>query len=69
LKTVSNILGVAPSNVHVRATRPADWADGRRHRRLAEDETLVAEIRAVVAELPTYGYRRATGLLRRGRWA
>ena len=37
----------------------------RRGRPPAPDQDLVAEIRALVADLPTYGYRRVHALLRR----
>ena len=30
MKTVSEVLGVARSNLHVRARRSVDWTDGRR---------------------------------------
>jgi len=69
MSTVCKILGVARSNVHVRANRGSDWCDGRKNRRPAEDEVLVAEICAEVAELPTYGYRRTCELVRRRRRA
>jgi putative transposase len=69
VKTVCEVLGVARSNVIERAKRSADWSDGRRNRRPADDEALVAEIRAEVAELPTYGYRRACECVRRRRRA
>lgn len=69
MKTVCSVLGVARSNVHVRATRSADWADGRKNRCPVSDEILVAEIRTEVNELPTYGYRRACELIRRRRQA
>lgn len=69
MKTVCEVLGVARSNVIERAKRPADWSDGRKNRRPADDQALVAEIRAEVTELPTYGYRRACELVRRRRRA
>jgi hypothetical protein len=69
VKTVCEVLGVARSNVHARANRSSDWCDGRKNRRPADDEALVAEIRAEVAELPTYGYRRTCELVRRRRRA
>jgi putative transposase len=59
---------VARSNVQQRLVRPADWLD---HRRIpvTEDESLVAEVQAVVADLPTYGYRRAAAIVARQRRA
>jgi putative transposase len=32
------------------------------------DEELLAQIKAVIAELPTYGYRRVHANLKRKRW-
>jgi putative transposase len=69
VNTVCKVLGVARSNIIERAKRPADWSDGRKGRRPADDEALVAEIRAEVTELPTYGYRRACEFVRRRRRA
>ncbi len=67
MSTVCKVLGVARSNVQVRATRSASWSDGRKNRRPADDEALLGEITAEIEELPTYGYRRACALLRRRR--
>jgi transposase InsO family protein len=64
VKTVCEVLGVARSNVAVRASRSADWSDGRKGRRPIDDAALVAEIRAEVTDLPTYGYRRACEFVR-----
>ncbi len=69
MKTVCDVLGVARSNVVERANRSAQWSDGRRARRPTEDEMVVSEIRDEIAQLPTYGYRRACERLRRRRLA
>jgi len=69
MSTVCRVLGVARSNVHERANRAADGADGRKNRHPADDQDLVAEIRAEVVELPTYGYRRTCELVRQRRRA
>ncbi|MBI0360540.1 IS3 family transposase [Burkholderia oklahomensis] len=66
VKRVCDVLGVARSNVADRLARPADWRDGRTARR-TDDAGLVEEIRLSVADLPSYGYRRVWGLLRRQR--
>lgn len=68
MKPVCEVLGVARSGVTARRARPADWRDGRSARR-TNDEDLVGELREAVAHLPSYGYRRAWGLLRRQREA
>ena len=69
MKTVCRVLGVARSNVSIRATRPSGWTDRRRGRRPMEDTTLVEEIRREIADLNSYGYRRACALVNRGREA
>ena len=49
MKIVCDVLGVARSNVHVRAHRPASWTDRRRNRRRRDDGELVAEITNEIA--------------------
>ncbi|MGY6163998.1 IS3 family transposase [Paraburkholderia strydomiana] len=66
VKQVCDVLGVARSNVSVKLARTADWQDGRRARK-TDDVGIVEEIRLLVADLPSYGYRRVWGLLRSGR--
>jgi putative transposase len=58
VKLISESLGVARSQLTVRL-KPAALS-GRR-RRVLGDAALVAEIRAEVSELPSYGYRRVWG--------
>jgi len=68
MKSVCLALGVARSNLHVRYRRATDWRDGRSRRTPAhEDEALLTDIRRHIAELPSYGYRRAAALLKRER--
>jgi putative transposase len=67
MKMVSEVLGVARSNLHVRARRRRDWRDGRRGRRPRADAELVAEIKVEIAALPSYGYRRAWTMVNRRR--
>jgi putative transposase len=64
MKQVCDVLGVARSNLHRRARRPADR---RRGRRQGGDAELAAEIVDQIAELPSYGYRRAWTLVNRCR--
>lgn len=66
MKTVCEVLGVARSGVAVKQGRAPDWKDGRRWRE-SQDRGLLEEIRAHVADLPSYGYRRIWALLRRSR--
>ena len=64
VKLISESLGVARSQLMVRlnpAARP------ERRRPALDDAALVKEIQAEVSELPSYGYRRVWGLLRRQR--
>jgi putative transposase len=63
MKTVADVLGVARSNLAVQAA-PAHAAQ-RRGRRPQPDTALLIEIKEIIAELPTYGYRRIHALLRR----
>ena len=65
MKTVADTLGVARSNLAAQAA-PA-IAARRRGRRPQPDAVLLAEIKAIIAELPSYGYRRVHALLRRHR--
>ncbi|MCP1121614.1 IS3 family transposase [Robbsia andropogonis] len=63
VKQVCDVLGVARSNVSVKRVRTAEWQDGRTAAR-GDDTPLVAEIQQSVKDLPSYGYRRAWGLMR-----
>lgn len=67
MKSVCSALGVARSNLHMRYHRPGDWQDGRNGRTPAQDGALLADLRRHIAELPSYGYRRAGALLNRER--
>lgn len=66
MKRVSHCLGVARSHLAARSQRLGDWRDGRRHRQ-PDDAELVADLKTLIGDLPSYGYRRAWGLLRRQR--
>ncbi len=66
MKTVCEVLGVSRANLAVKSKRPAEWVD-RRKTPVLDDMPLVTELRELVADLPTYGYRRAWALLRRSR--
>jgi hypothetical protein len=69
VKTVCLALGLARSNVHEKAQRPDDWVDGRTAAWVDPDSDalLVDAVRAEIAALPTYGYRRAGALANRTR--
>ena len=68
VKLVCEVLGVSRSNVSARLSRPATWRDGRQSRQ-TDDASVVEEIRRVVGDLPSYGYRRVWGTLRNERVA
>ncbi|WP_424948675.1 IS3 family transposase [Chromobacterium haemolyticum] len=68
VKRVSHCLGVARSHLAARSQRLGGWRDGRRHRQ-PDDTELVADLKGLIGGLPSYGYRRAWGLLRRQREA
>ncbi len=64
MKAVADALEVARSNLAERAAR------GRRSRGpygKADDPDILATVRLLVDERPTYGYRRITALLNRQR--
>jgi putative transposase len=60
VKAVARTLGVARSSL---APKPAPAR--RRCRPPAPEDELLARITAIIAALPTYGYRRVHALLRR----
>ncbi len=64
MKLISESLGVARSQLTVRLNPNAQV---ERRRPALDDAALVEEIQAEVSELPSYGYRRVWGLLRRRR--
>ena len=62
MKTVCDVLGVARSNIAIRTRAPLAKPLGRP----PQPETdLLAEIKAVIGDMPTYGYRRVWAVLRR----
>lgn len=67
MKTVCRVLGLARSHIHELHQRDDNWRDGRTGRAPATDAELLDEIREQIAELPSYGYRRACALVNRGR--
>jgi len=63
MKTVAEVIGVSRSNLveHLKE-RPQHKRIGRPPR---PDDELLAAIKAVIAEMPTYGYRRIHAVLKR----
>jgi len=68
VKTISDALGVARSNLTAQAA--AKTARQRRGRRPQPEDELLAEIKEIIAGQPTYGYRRihARGIFKRRFW-
>ena len=65
MKTTADARGVARSNL---TTQASAAASRRRRGRSPRSETeLLAEIKVVSADQPTYGYRRVHALIRRRR--
>jgi putative transposase len=62
MKAVADALGVARSNLAEQVKLRPPKRVGRPP---VPEEDLVAEIKAIIAELPTYGYRRVHAILRR----
>ena len=62
MKIVAEVVGVSRSNLIERMRERAKKRIGRPP--LPHDK-LVAEIKAAIAELPTYGYRRVHAILKR----
>ena len=63
MKTIADALGVARSNLVI----PASATPGHRGRRPPPENELLAEIKQVIADQPTYGYRRVHALIWRDR--
>lgn len=64
MKAVSESLGVARSQLTARLKQPVPGPQPL-HRRTLNDAALVEQIKQAVGTLPSYGYRRVRGLLRR----
>ena len=69
MKTVCRTMGLARSHVRELSRRDDSWTDGRRRRTPKGDAQLLAELRQEIAQLPSYGYRRACALVNRQRSA
>ena len=62
MKTVAEVIGVSRSNLIERMRERPKKRIGRPP---LSDDKLVSEIKAVIVELPTYGYRRVHAILKR----
>ena len=66
MKTVAKVIGVSRSNL---AERLQERPQSRIGRPPLPEEELVAQIKAVICELPTYGYRRVHAILKESGWS
>jgi putative transposase len=64
MRTVCSTLGVARSHIAALRARRANWVDRRTARHSKDDSALLEEIREVVRDRGTYGYRRVWGVLK-----
>jgi len=64
VRRVAQVLGVSRSQL---SQRLKESGKSRSSYRKPEDDDLLVEVRALVDERPTYGYRRITALLNRAR--
>ena len=62
MKAAAEVIGVSRSNLIERMREQPNKRIGRPP---LPDDKLVAEIKAVIAEQPTYGYRRVHAILKR----
>jgi len=60
---------IARSHICSLRSRPEAWIDGCAGRTPVRDEEVLAQVREHIAQLPSYGYRRACSLLNRQRTA
>ena len=67
MKAVCRSLALARSHICNLRTRPDTWIDKRTGRTPVHDEQLLAQVRQHIAQLPSYGYRRACALVNRSR--
>lgn len=65
---VSRAMSVSHAQVSLRIKRSADWQDRRCHRRNDEaDAEILSAILDIISDMPSYGYRRVWGMLRKRR--
>lgn len=64
VRAVCSVLGVSRSHVMALSRRQPDWQDRRKAPRRADDAALLSDIKTVISDHGTYGYRRVWGMLR-----
>ena len=65
MSAVCETLGVARSNIAAQAKKSQADSPTRRGRPPMPEAEFIAQIKEVIGDLPTYGYRRVHALLRR----
>lgn len=63
MQTVCRTMGLARSHVRYLLRRDDGLTHGRSHHTPSDDEELLAELGQEIAQLPSYGYRRAYALV------
>lgn len=67
---VSRAMSVSRAQLSLRVKRSADWQDRRCHRRNdVVDAEILSDILDIISDMPSYGYRRVWGILRKRRRA
>ncbi len=67
---VSRAMSVSRAQLSLRIKRPADWQDRRCNRNNDEaDAEILSDILDIISDMPSYGYRRVWGILRKQRRA
>ncbi|MFM4122110.1 IS3 family transposase [Klebsiella pneumoniae subsp. ozaenae] len=65
---VSRTMGVSRAQLSLRINRSVDWQDRRCNRRNDEaDAEILSDILDIISDMPSYGYRRVWGILRKQR--
>ncbi|EIM5532572.1 IS3 family transposase [Salmonella enterica subsp. enterica] len=65
---VSRAMSVSRAQLSLLIKRSADWQDRRCHRRNDEaDAEILSDILDIISDMPSYGYRRVWGILRKQR--
>ena len=63
---VSRTMGVSRAQLSLQINRSADWQDRRYNRRNEEaDAEILSAILNIISDMPSYGYRRVWGILRK----
>jgi putative transposase len=67
---VSRAMSVSRAQLSLRINRSTDWQDKRCNRRNDEaDAEILSDILDIISDMPSYGYRRVWGILRKQRRA